>query len=57
MIGAFAKTLFGDRHNVAVVLILLAIEVALVRLGYGREGVVAVPLATMAGVVWLMRHE
>lgn len=49
----FLKTLFGDMRNVAVVAVLLAIEVVLVRTGYTREAVILVPLATMAGVTWL----
>lgn len=56
MIGSFAKTLFGDLRNVAVVATLLGIEAALIRFGYGREAVFAVPVATMAAVVWLTRH-
>jgi len=51
--GPFLKTLFGDARNVAVVAVLLAIEVVLVRTGHGREATVVVPLATMAGVAWL----
>jgi len=52
--GPFLKTLFGDARNVAVVAVLLAIEVVLVRTGHGREATVLVPLATMAGVAWLV---
>lgn len=51
--GPFLKTLFGDARNVAVVAVLLAIEVVLVRTGHGREATVLVPLATMVGVAWL----
>ncbi len=51
--GPFLKTLFGDARNVAVVAVLLAVEVVLVRTGHGREATVLVPLATMAGVAWL----
>jgi hypothetical protein len=51
--GPFLKTLFGDARNVAVVAVLLAIEVVLVRTGHGREATVLVPLATMASVAWL----
>lgn len=51
--GPFLKTLFGDARNVAVVAVLLAVEVVLVRTGHGREATVLVPLATMTGVAWL----
>ena len=51
--GPFLKTLFGDVRNVLVVAVLLAIEVTLARTGHGREAVILVPLATMAGVAWL----
>ena len=51
--GPFLKTLFGDMRNVAVVAVLLAIEIVLVRTGHGREATVLVPLVTMAGVAWL----
>ncbi len=51
--GPFLKTLFGDARNVAVVAMLPAIEVLLVRTGHGREATVMVPLATIAGVTWL----
>ena len=50
----FLKTLFGDARNVAVVAVLLAIEAALVHAVHGREATVLVPLATMAGVTWLV---
>lgn len=49
----FLKTLFGDVRNVAVVAVLLAVEVVLIHTGHGREAVIVVPLATMAGVTWL----
>ena len=49
----FLKTLFGDARNVAVVAVLLAIEVALVRTGHGAAAILAVPAATLAGVSWL----
>ncbi len=51
--GPFLKTLFGDTRNVAVVAVLLAVEVLLIRTGHGREAAVLVPLATIAGVTWL----
>lgn len=51
--GAFLKTLFGDARNVAVVTVLLAIEVVLVRVGHGGEAILVVPAATLAGVTWL----
>jgi hypothetical protein len=51
--GPFLKTLFGDARNVAVVAVLLAVEVALVRTGHSGAATVLVPLATMAGVAWL----
>jgi hypothetical protein len=49
----FFKTLFGDVRNIAVVAILLAIEIVLAHTGHGREAIIVVPLATMAGVTWL----
>ena len=49
----FIKTLFGDARNVAVVSAIILLEFALVRFGLGREAVVLVPAATLAGVAWL----
>lgn len=37
----------------AVSLGIVALEFALVRFGFGREAVLLVPAATMAGVAWL----
>ena len=51
--GPFLKTLFGDARNVAVVVVLLAVEAVLIHTGHGREATILVPLATMAGVAWL----
>lgn len=51
--AAFLKTLFGDARNVAVVAVLLAIEVALVRTGHADAATLVMPAATLAGVTWL----
>ncbi len=51
--GPFVKTLFGDARNVAVVAAVVALEFALVRSGHAREAALLVPIAVMAGVVWL----
>ena len=52
----FVKTLFGDRHNVAVVGMLLAVAAGLIALGQGTLAIYAVPLLAMAGIVWLALH-
>ncbi len=49
----FLKTLFGDARNVAVTAVVLAIEVALIRTGHGREAALLVPAVTLAAVAWL----
>ena len=51
--GPFIKTLFGDARNVLVVAAVVVLEFVLIRSGFGREAVLLVPIATMAGVVWL----
>jgi hypothetical protein len=51
--GPFLKTLFGDARTVAVVAALVALEFTLVSIGWGREAVLLVPLATVAGIAWL----
>jgi hypothetical protein len=52
---AFVTTLFGDLRNCAVVAALIAGEAAMVHGGFAREAVFAVPVATLAGVLWLAR--
>ena len=47
--GPFIKTLFGDARNVAVVAGIVALEFALVRLGFGREAALVVPAAADTG--------
>jgi len=53
---AFVKTLFGDAHNVAVVVILVAVSLGLVAAGQGALAVYLVPLLAMAGIIWLAHH-
>lgn len=50
---ALVKTLVGDRRNVAVVALIVAIEVLLVHLGVARDATVAVPPLVLAGIAWL----
>ncbi len=52
----FLKTLFGDRNNVAVVAVLVAVAFGLVEAGQAEAAVYALPLLVMAGVVWLASH-
>lgn len=52
---AFLSTLFGDLRNCAVVAAVIAGELAMVHGGLAREAAFAVPLATLAGIVWLAR--
>lgn len=50
---ALIKTLFGDRRNLAVVTVIVALEFVLVRLGGGRECVFVAPPLILGGTTWL----
>ncbi|MDA8383172.1 MAG: hypothetical protein M0037_08960 [Betaproteobacteria bacterium] len=50
---ALFKTLFGDRANLAVVAVVLALEGLLVHTGHARDAAFAVPVVTLAGISWL----
>ena len=51
--SAFLSTLFGDWRNCCVVAALIAGEAAMVHGGLAREAAFAVPVATLAGILWL----
>ncbi len=53
---AFVKTLFGDAHNITVVAIILAVEVALIQSGHPAAAAYLVPPLTLGGVGWLAWH-
>jgi len=50
------KTLFGDKRNILVVLLILAIEMVLVKTGNAPVAAYAMPLITLCGVSYLARH-
>jgi hypothetical protein len=52
---AFLTTLFGDVRNCCVVAALIAAEAAMVHGGLAHEAAFAVPVLTLAGIVWLLR--
>ena len=52
---AFFTTLFGDLRNCCVVGALIASEAAMVHGGLAREAAFAVPVLTLACIVWLAR--
>jgi hypothetical protein len=52
---AFLATLFGDVRNCCVVAALIAAEAAMVHGGLAHEAAFAVPVLTLAGIVWLLR--
>ena len=52
---AFLATLFGDLRNCGVVAALIACEVAMVHGGLAHEAAFAVPVLTLAGILWLAR--
>jgi len=52
---AFLTTLFGDVRNCCVVAAVMATEVAMVHGGLAHEAAFAVPVFTLAGILWLAR--
>ena len=52
---AFLTTLFGDVRNCCVVAALIASEATMVHGGLAQEAAFAVPVVTLAGIVWLAR--
>ena len=53
---AFAKTLFGDRRNIAGVALMVALAALLTGLGHADWAVFAMPAAGLGVVAWLARH-
>ncbi|WP_158227119.1 hypothetical protein [Mangrovitalea sediminis] len=53
---ALFKTLFGDWINLGFVILLVALEFALVRAGYPSQAGLAVPLVILGGVSVLARR-
>jgi hypothetical protein len=54
--SAFLKTLFGDMRTVAVVIVVLAAEVLLVRISQAGVAGFVVPPLVLAGIAWLARR-
>lgn len=54
--SAFFKTLFGDRYNLAFVILVVAMTALLVRFGLAREAVYAMPLVLLAGAAGFARR-
>jgi hypothetical protein len=52
-VTALFKLLVGDRRNLAVVALALALAAAFVASGYAMAAAVLLPLALLAGVGWL----
>lgn len=52
---AFLTTLFGDLRNCCVVIALIAGEAAMVHGGLAGEAAFAIPVLTLAGILWLAR--
>jgi len=50
---ALWKTLFGDRYTVAVVLLALALNYALLRSPWTHVATYTFPPMLMAGIVWM----
>ena len=50
---AFLKVIVGDRRNLAVVAIAVALAAALVEAGLVTSAAIVVPLFLLAGVRWL----
>ncbi|WP_291512078.1 hypothetical protein [Acidithiobacillus sp.] len=50
---ALWKTLFGDRYTVAVVLLALALNYALLRSPWAYVVTYSFPALLMAGIVWM----
>ena len=50
---AFLTTLFGDVRNCCVVAALIVGEAAMVHGGLAQGAAFAVPIMTLAGIVWL----
>ena len=51
--NAFVKTLFGDRHTVAVVALVMGVELLLVASGQAAAAGLVVPTLVLAGIGWL----
>jgi hypothetical protein len=53
---AFAKTLFGDTHNLVAVAAVLAVAALTVGIGHPEWAVFAMPVAALGAVAWLVRR-
>lgn len=51
--SAFLAVIVGDRRNLAVVAVAVALAAALVQAGFDTAAAVVVPLFLLAGVRWL----
>lgn len=53
--SAFFKTLFGDLHNLALVLGIVGVIALLVHFGHAPEAGYAMPVLLLAGAGWFAR--
>lgn len=53
---AFIKTLFGDAHNVAAVAGVVAVAAVATESGHPAWAIIAMPIAALGAVAWLVRH-
>jgi len=52
-VSAFLEVIVGDRRNLAVVAVAVALAAALVEAGFGTAAAIVVPVFLLAGVRWL----